>query len=101
MPRLIDADTVVTILLYDDMSEEWETRKMTIAETIDRWSDEGCPPTIDAVPVRHGKWIVTRRTNVYGGIELQCPFCNDRVMVSRIEDEIYCRHCGAKLGEEE
>ena len=51
MPRLIDADTVVTILLYDDMSETWTPSKMTITEAIDRWSDEGCPPTVDAEPV--------------------------------------------------
>ena len=49
--RLIDADSVVTIQVYDDMTEETDTKKMTIAEAIDEWSDEGCPPTVDAVPV--------------------------------------------------
>lgn len=51
MNRLIDADTVVTIQVYDDMTEVTDTKKMTIAEAIDEWSDEGCPPTVDAVPV--------------------------------------------------
>ena len=51
MARLIDADTVVTIQVYDDMTEETDTKKMTIAEAIDEWSDEGCPPTVDAVKV--------------------------------------------------
>ena len=27
-----------------------------------------------------GEWIRTGRTNVYGGEELMCPFCGDRVM---------------------
>lgn len=49
--RLVDADTVVTIQVYDDMTEETDTKKMTIAEAIDEWSDEGCPPTVDAVEV--------------------------------------------------
>ena len=51
MNRLIDADTVVTIQVYDDVTEVTDTKKMTIAEAIDEWSDEGCPPTIDAVEV--------------------------------------------------
>ena len=49
--RTIDADTVVTIQVYDDMTEETDTKKMTVAEAIDEWSDEGCPPTVDAVEV--------------------------------------------------
>jgi len=51
MPKLIDADTVVTIQVYDDMTEEWDLKKMTIEEAIDKWSDEGCPSTVDAVEV--------------------------------------------------
>lgn len=44
--RLIDADTVVTIQVYDDRTGETDTKKMTIAEAIDEWSDEGCPPAV-------------------------------------------------------
>lgn len=49
--KLIDADTVVTIQVYNDMTEETDTKKMTVADAIDEWSDEGCPPTVDAVEV--------------------------------------------------
>ena len=45
-----------------------------------------------------GKWIRTGRTNIYGGIEVQCSNCGDRVMVQHLEDEWYCRHCGADMG---
>ena len=45
-----------------------------------------------------GEWIRTGRTNVYGGEELMCPFCGDRVIVQNIEYELYCRQCGALLG---
>lgn len=94
--RLIDADKMLKRI------ESWNTSdamdKALYNFTLNRIVEQ---PTIDAVPVRKGKWIRTGRTNIYGGIELQCPFCGDEVMVSQIEDEIYCRHCGAKLREEE
>ena len=45
-----------------------------------------------------GKWIRTGRTNIYGGIEVQCSNCGDKVMVQHLEDEWYCRHCGADMG---
>lgn len=56
----------------------------------------------DAEPVRHGKWIHTGRLNIYGGTELECDQCHDKVMVQHPEDEWFCRHCGAKMdGERE
>ena len=58
---------------------------------------------IKAIPTieerKEGEWIRTGRTNVYGGEELMCPFCDDRVMVQNIEYELYCRQCGALLGD--
>lgn len=48
-----------------------------------------------------GKWIRTGRTNIYGGIEVQCSNCGDKVMVQHLEDEWYCRHCGADMRERE
>lgn len=54
-------------------------------------------PTIEERKI--GEWIRTGRTNVYGGEELMCPFCGDRVMVQYIEYELYCRQCGALLGD--
>lgn len=54
-------------------------------------------PTIEERKV--GEWTRTGRTNVYGGEELMCPFCGDRVIVQNIEYELYCRMCGALLGD--
>lgn len=45
-----------------------------------------------------GEWTRTGRTNIYGGIEVQCSNCGDKVMVQHLEDEWYCRHCGADMG---
>lgn len=44
--RLIDADVLVTMQVYDDEHEEYRSEKATIAELLDRYTDEGCPPEI-------------------------------------------------------
>ena len=43
MMRLIDADIYVTANLYDDEHEEYRDERMTIADCLDRFTDEGCP----------------------------------------------------------
>lgn len=45
-----------------------------------------------------GEWVRTGRTNIYGDIEVQCSNCNHKVMVQYLDDEWYCRHCGADMG---
>lgn len=47
--RIIDADTVVTIMVFDEMYEEYNLKTMTIAEALDLWTEEGCPSSVDAV----------------------------------------------------
>lgn len=46
---------------------------------------------------KKGKWIRIGRTNIYGGYELECSICGDKVMVQNIERELYCRNCGARM----
>lgn len=41
--RLIDADSMVTVLVYDEEHEELYTKRMTIGEYLDRYTEEGCP----------------------------------------------------------
>ena len=59
--------------------------------------------TIEAVPTAdvrenvHGHWIVTGRTNIYGGIEVTCSECGDTLMVQYLELEHFCRNCGADM----
>jgi len=93
--RLIDADAVEKITWQDPSYTDPLNVLTEVREKV------RALPTVDAVPVRKGEWVCTGKSNIYGGISLRCPFCGDEVMVSRIEDEIYCRHCGAKLREEE
>ena len=48
--RLIDADTKITALLYNEEREETEYVEMTVADYLDSGTEEGCPPTV-------GGWV--------------------------------------------
>ena len=60
-------------------------------------------PTIEAEPVKHGRWIHTGTSNVFCGKEVECSECGSKVMLSpeRFENiteyERYCFHCGAQM----
>ena len=101
MTRLIDADAFKKEnerLLHCDFPYLSET---TLEELIDK------APTVDAEPVRHGKWI---KTEEFHGYEneirhkgLACSVCNVAFRVSDyelIEDFRYCPNCGARMDKE-
>lgn len=47
---------------------------------------------------RSGKWIVHPEVkNVYGGTYIECSQCGEKYVVQHMEDEKYCRNCGAKM----
>ena len=50
---LIDASAKVTVQTYDDMYEEYRDEECTIADALDRWSNEGCPEAI--IPAEKGE----------------------------------------------
>lgn len=57
-------------------------------------------PTIDAEPVRHGKWIMR-------GGKLYCSECNEKAGVTRDSEDFWytkgtdrCPSCGAKMNKE-
>ncbi|MBQ7002540.1 MAG: hypothetical protein IJP92_08590 [Lachnospiraceae bacterium] len=54
-------------------------------------------PTIE--PQRKtGKWIRhPERKNIYGGKCVECSECGEMYMVQYIEDEKFCRNCGADM----
>lgn len=49
--RLIDADTKITALLYDEEHEETIRVEMTIADFLDSHTEEGCPGKESPGPV--------------------------------------------------
>lgn len=57
-------------------------------------------PTIDAVPVRHGKWLHPEEDDEdYGSVSCSCSVCGWKFYL--YEDDIdgtpYCPMCGAKM----
>ena len=57
-------------------------------------------PTVDAVPVRHGKWIKTGQSFVYPNkfINYSCSLCGNDIGKIKYN---YCPYCGAKMRKEE
>lgn len=94
--RLIDANAVVTIQVFDEMTEEYNMETITVAKAIDRWSDEGCPPTIDAEPVKHGRWVHFKQHDLNAVL---CSVCD--YAFARLHPANYCPNCGAKMDAKE
>ena len=81
--RLIDADAIPKYTGYALSANE-------VAQTVEN------APTIDAVPVVHGKWIPV--TNGRGGSE--CNLCHAYAPSYQSGAEYnspYCPNCGAKM----
>lgn len=108
--RLIDANAVVSIQTFNEMTEDWGIETLTVSQALDKFADEGCPPTIDAVPVVHARWVKDRERNTY------CSHCEKYIpsvhfheeyqdYESEWDEEIdeteYCPNCGAKMDEGE
>ena len=56
---MIDADARVTVQSFDLMNEEYHHDEMTVEQALDFATDEGYPPTIDAIPV---EWLKAHKT---------------------------------------
>ena len=105
MGRLIDADTIVRYQTYDDEHEEFSEHESTIEDFLDKMTDEGCQNPVDAVPVKHGRWI---REDYWSqgvgmgesyGYYYKCSECGNLVRGGYNEcGKKYCDKCGAKNG---
>lgn len=88
--RLIDADA-----MFDE--NHWHTtfdKNLDYCDDSDiaEWIDE--QPTIDAQPVRHGKW------RHLGGDEWCCTVCGEVIYTEGSWEKPthkYCHECGAKM----
>ena len=62
-------------------------------------------PTVDAVPVRHGRWE-TSEDDYYGLYIIKCSLCRE-VWCFECDDDVfdlnyhYCPNCGAKMDGDE
>ena len=89
--RLIDADALKTAFPCGEY-----VRTESVRATIDSM------PTIDAEPVRHGKWIEHHKPYTWMGYTywscsecgFECGYEKDITIRTK-----YCPHCGAKMDE--
>ena len=89
--RLIDADALINDA-FDLISRE-ELRE-DVPQIIKDYCD--AQPTVDAVPVRHGKWIDRNGAIVAPFWErYECSECG-----ARSDNSNYCPNCGARMDEE-
>lgn len=95
--RIIDADALIESIKHGLW--DWETvngieSRTVLEQTIQDIRNE---PTIDAEPVRHGKWI---GKPIGGYSTVRCSECGD-VFLENNGKWNYCPSCGAKMDEEE
>lgn len=92
--RLIDADAL------DDLIES-HLQKHKISrydrDLILHYTDVEMAPTIEAEPVKRGKWIYNEKyPNAHYGF-LECSECEQRLWVRYDIPINYCPRCGAKM----
>lgn len=52
-------------------------------------------PTIDAEPVRHGRWIPIELHKIFGVLHgVECSLCGKEIVIKGYN---YCPNCGAKM----
>ena len=104
MVRMIDADALAKFIDYGHLNNPDEKlySENDIREMIDMM------PTVDAVPVRHGKWIIRDNPGT-GWYRITCSECGEDFTSTApcigffpnakvIWD--YCPSCGARMDEE-
>lgn len=93
--RLIDADALRKVHCEDCNYEEQEMCKSDpICATL-MWLDEA--PTIEAEPVKHGRWVDNGCYNTCSVCENSIHAWNDD---GDLQEFAYCPNCGAKMDEE-
>lgn len=86
MSRLIDADAIPYRTIRELLPDSYVTN-----------TDINEMPTVDAVPVVHGHWIVIENDqNTDDRYKMQCSVCGETLW-SIEPEELYCCKCGAKM----
>lgn len=88
--RLIDADALLRNTVYNTLSAPYITKR-----------DVEEAPTVDAVPVVHGRWIVDEMAD--GHPVWVCSVCGEEDCYAftwgevKRQDDLYCPKCGAQM----
>lgn len=93
--RLIDADAFIekarSRIDMQDLYLPIHIKEMVLDEM----------PTVDAVPVRHGKWLDDGQyDNFFPHHEWRCSECGEHVLEIGIPWYKYCPNCGARMDTE-
>lgn len=84
--------------------EEWHSDKgnFTVPKgTFDKIYEDGEVPTVDAVPVRHGKWIDEGQyADFFPHHAWRCSECGKYVIEIDVPWYKFCPECGARMDEE-
>ena len=83
MTRLIDADKLISAVKSNVLTTD--SLKTYVEASVN------AQPTVDAVPVRHGKWKVT-------SCYIKCSECGECFMLI---PQNFCPACGARMDEDE
>lgn len=98
MTRLIDKDMLIEIL--GEMQGLCDT-KAALIQNSKIWQQVKDMPTVDAVPVRHGKWLDDGQyDNFFPHHEWRCSECGEHVLEIGVPWFKYCPNCGARMDEE-
>ena len=81
--RMIDADELKA--LYEGLEDDLHMSVRVVKANIDDM------PTIDAVPIKHGRWIDD------GDSILHCTCCHRYIRRIIPVGYDYCPHCGARM----
>ena len=92
MTRLIDADVLKAV--FKEKSSVAVCGAELCKAIISRIDNA---PTVDAVPVRHGKWLPENRTMDAFWVCSCCGFPSEAHGAFKIYK--YCPNCGARMGE--
>ncbi len=93
MSRLIDADATIPMIKYATTDNEIGVFPIKIGYD-DIVKVLNAQPTVDAEPVKHGRWNETKIPKVK-----ECSCCHAQWGTYSVEEFGYCPTCGAKMDE--
>lgn len=108
--RYIDADALEKegwslhrTIRVDKHTEEYQTKPLRKVPTIEPRCEtcEAFNKTRLLIPQpqrNKGHWIRhPEQRNIFNGKTIECSECHEKYTVQYVEDELFCRHCGADM----
>lgn len=104
MGRLIDADALREHMYHEAFETDSGLQKWDSGLWIRYKMFEdilNTEITIDAEPVRHGRWIKNERYSdeIERHTVYECSECGELCYWFDVSEHKYCRHCGARMNE--